>query len=71
MSLMRAGANALATGQALFRKERHHGSGVDALRVMAPDAAQRATLQENCSADAGPVMNRKTLDIENAPQRSC
>ena len=38
----------------------------DALRIAAPQAAQRAALQEHRRADARPVVDRKPLDVEDA-----
>ena len=37
----------------------------NALRVVAPGAAQRAAFEEDCRSDAGPVFDAESLHVEN------
>ncbi len=54
-----AAGDAASRGIADFRTEQAP------FRVMAPEATQRASFQENGCPDAGAVMDGKTLNIED------
>jgi len=58
-----ANFRAITAGDAQFIGERQYRLYAEALRVMAPQAPQRAPLQENRRPDPGPVMHGKSFYI--------
>ena len=57
------------TLQALMFQKRQLLFGSQRLRIVAPDAAKRATFEKNRGADARPIMDAKFLDVENEGHR--
>ena len=64
MGAMRADRCAVATLDALMREKRQLRFCLAALRIMAPTATQRASLQKHSRPDAWPVMHCKTFNID-------
>ena len=62
---VRAHLEAVPAIDALVRIEHDLGSKADALRVLAPEAAERAALQEDGRADAWSVVDGEPLDVED------
>ena len=58
-----AGSGALSARQAFRGEERKFRFAADRLRVVAPDAAQGASLQEERRPDAGAVVHGERLDV--------
>ena len=65
MRLLLADCQAFAAQDAQLGEELNLGLALETFRVMAPEAAQRAAAQEDCSADTGTIVDRETLNIEN------
>jgi hypothetical protein len=66
MGMVFTDANALAASNTFLGKERDDLRCIHPFGIVTPDAAQRAAFEENGRADAGPVVDGETLDVENA-----
>ena len=64
MRPMRADRRAVAALDTFMRQERQFGFCLAALRIMAPTATQRTSLQKHSRPDAWPVMHCKTFNID-------
>ena len=65
MGMVRTGFDAGATCDATRRGVSYLGAQVAPLRIVAPETAKRASLQEDRRADPGSVMDGKTLDVKD------
>jgi hypothetical protein len=63
--LARTGPSALATPDAPLGVVDELRLRALSLRVVTPDAAQRASLEEDHGADAGAIVHRETLQVED------
>jgi hypothetical protein len=63
--VVRARDNALPAGNAPVGEEAEFRTGMLSFGVMTPEATERTALQEDCRADAWPIMEREALDIKN------
>jgi hypothetical protein len=62
---MRTGGHAGATAQAARERKLDFLFGVQTFGVVTPEAAQRAAFEEYRGADARPIVDGETLDIED------
>ena len=63
-----AGSQALAAAHAFFRRVKDLRLAGEGFRVVAPQAAQMASLQKHRGADAGAIVDGVALDVENRAQ---
>jgi hypothetical protein len=62
---LRAGFEAVVASYALPGSEKQLRVGGDGLGVMAPEAVEGATLEEDSGADTRAIVDRKVLDVED------
>ena len=65
MGLLLADCQAFTAQDALFGEELYLGLALETFRVVTPETAQWAAAQEDRGTDAGTIVDRKTLNIEN------